>query len=315
MLGARGMTLRHFHIFLEVCDSGGMTSAAKALHMTQPSVSQAVREMEEYYGTLLFERLGKKLYVTAAGQELMHYARHIVRLERETVSSLRGYALSNPLRIGATLSIGESVFIPVLQRFHKENPGQKIFSCIANTKELERMLLVDELDLVLVEGMVRSAYLIEIPFAVDEMVLLDNGKGKVVRKKGDLTDKVFFVREEGSGSRLLFEEVMRANDISFQYGGVYNNSESIKKAVMAGMGYTVLSRRVVKDEIRCRRLRELKIPGISFQRTFRIVYHRNKYVSEQMQNAIDLFKKVHESDDISVSSEEGICARDRGWKI
>ncbi|BEU88721.1 selenium metabolism-associated LysR family transcriptional regulator [Selenomonas sp. TAMA-11512] len=302
------MTLRHFHIFLEVCDTGGMTSAAKTLRMTQPSVSQAIREMEEYYGTLLFERLGKRLYITAAGQELMHYARHIVRLEKQTVSSLRGYALLNPLRIGATLSIGESVFIPILQRFQKENPGQKVFSRIANTKELERMLLVDELDLILVEGAVHSEYLIEIPFAGDEMVLLDNGKGEAVRGKDELADKVFFVREEGSGSRLLFDEVMQENGISFQYGGIYNNSESIKKAVMAGMGYTVLSRRVVQDEIQSKRLRELKVPELSFRRTFRIVYHRNKYVSAQMKKVIDLLRRAHDREDASISFDEATDA-------
>lgn len=300
------MTLRHFHIFLAVHDFYGMTSAAKELHMTQPSVSQAIREMEEYYGTLLFERLGKKLYITAAGRELVHYARHIVRLEKETVSQLRDYAMFNPLRIGATLSIGESIFIPILERCKKENPGLKIVSRVANTKELERMLLVAELDLILVEGAVHSEYLVEIPFADDEMVLLDNGKGKPACKKGDLENKVFFVREEGSGSRLLFDEVMQANGISFQYGGVYNNSESMKKAVIAGMGYAVLSKRIIREEIMRKELRELKVPGISFQRTFRIVYHRNKYISVHMQRMIDLLQRNYGRGDVFTSFEENM---------
>lgn len=68
------MTLRHFQIFLCVCDEDGMTRAAEKLHISQPSVSQAIRELEEHYGTRLFERLGKKLFLTAAGEELLQYA-------------------------------------------------------------------------------------------------------------------------------------------------------------------------------------------------------------------------------------------------
>lgn len=75
------MTLRHLRIFIAVCDEHGMTRAAEKLHITQPSVTQAVRELEEHYGLLLFERLGRRLYLTAAGEELLHYARHIVQLD------------------------------------------------------------------------------------------------------------------------------------------------------------------------------------------------------------------------------------------
>jgi DNA-binding transcriptional LysR family regulator len=74
------MTLRHFQIFLKVYDEGGMTRAADKMHISQPSISQAIRELEEHYQARLFERLGKRLFLTAAGQELMHYARHVISL-------------------------------------------------------------------------------------------------------------------------------------------------------------------------------------------------------------------------------------------
>ncbi|MBR4695958.1 MAG: LysR family transcriptional regulator, partial [Selenomonadaceae bacterium] len=146
------MTLRHFQIFLKVYDEGGMTRAAEKMHISQPSVSQAVRELEEHYKVRLFERLGKRLFLTAAGQELMHYARHVTNLTNQAESALRGYSLLSPLRIGATLSIGESIFISLLQHLKEKVPGQPIFSRIHNTATLEQYLLQDELDIALVEG-------------------------------------------------------------------------------------------------------------------------------------------------------------------
>ena len=77
------MTLRHFRIFQSVCRAGGMTAAAAALHISQPSVSQAIRELEEHYGTALFDRFGRQLHLTPAGRALLGYATHILALEHQ----------------------------------------------------------------------------------------------------------------------------------------------------------------------------------------------------------------------------------------
>ena len=77
------MKLRHLGVFLSVCDAGNMTAAAEKLHMSQPSVSQAIAELEQHYQVKLFERLGRKLFITEAGKNLETYARHIVNLNKE----------------------------------------------------------------------------------------------------------------------------------------------------------------------------------------------------------------------------------------
>ena len=119
------MTLRHFQIFISVCDEQGMTQAARQLHISQPSISQAVKELEEHYQVRLFERLGKKLFLTPAGQELLHYARHIISLSDQTEKTLRSFSLAAPIRLGATLSIGESIFIDIITRLKKAMPEQR----------------------------------------------------------------------------------------------------------------------------------------------------------------------------------------------
>ena len=166
------MTLRHFQIFISVCDEQGMTQAARQLHISQPSISQAVKELEEHYQVRLFERLGKKLFLTPAGQELLHYARHIISLSDQTEKTLRSFSLAAPIRLGATLSIGESIFIDIITRLKKAMPEQEVYSHVHNTAALEDALLRDELDAALVEGSITSAYLTQIPFLEDELVFI-----------------------------------------------------------------------------------------------------------------------------------------------
>ena len=282
------MTLRHFQIFLHVCDEANMTRAAEKIHITQPSVSQAIKEMEDYYQVRLFERLGKRLFLTSAGQELMHYARHVISLTSQAETALRGFSSHSPLRIGATLSIGESVFIPLLSRLKEKLPEQPIFSRIHNTATLEQYLLQDELDIALVEGTVKSTYLREIPFMDDELLLVSAPGGKAKLSPQELANYAFILREEGSGTRNLFEDVMRAHQLSPKISGVYNNSASIKQAVISGLGITALSRRLVEKEIRDGSLIELTVPAIHFKRNFRLVHHVNKYITPSLQLFMDL---------------------------
>ena len=146
------MTLRHFRIFQEVSRQSSMPGAADALHISQPSVSQAVRELEEHYGTALFDRIGRQLHLTAAGQALRGYATHMLALAHQADEAMRGFAAASPLAIGATLSIGESVFVPLLQAFRAVQPEGQLFSRIANTRELEQRLLADDIVVSLIVG-------------------------------------------------------------------------------------------------------------------------------------------------------------------
>ena len=281
------MTLRHFQIFLCVCDEDGMTRAAEKLHISQPSVSQAIRELEEHYGTRLFERLGKKLFLTAAGEELLQYARHIAGLVDRSESAMRDFAAGSPLRIGATLSIGESVFILLLDRFRKTSQ-QQVISSIHNTATLEKALLNDELDLALVEGTIHSPYLKERAFMADELVFLTAPDNPPPHTIAELSRLPFITREEGSGTRELFTRKMSEQGIKPEIIGTYNNSESIKQAIMAGFGIAVLSERVARRELAAGNLMQFAIPGISFTRTFRIVCHINKYLTPAMEKFISL---------------------------
>lgn len=290
------MTLRHMNIFICVCDANNMTKAAAALHMTQPSVSLAIQDLEEHYGVLLFERLGRRLFITEAGRRLLTYARHIVNLNQQAESAMRTAEQLYKLRIGASVTIGESVLVDLLQYMYKTNPQQEIFSEIHNTAELEAMLLKDELDMALVEGKIQSEYLIVQPFMADALIVVASPQNHLLQKAvimpADLVAQPFFVREAGSGTRDLFEQVMQKQDLNFQLAGVYNNAESIKKAVSAGLGISVISERAVRDELLRGELTRIEVKGMQFKRNFNIVYHKNKYIPVELQAMIDLCHKI-----------------------
>ena len=286
------MTLRHFQIFISVCDEQGMTQAAQKLHISQPSISQAVKELEEHYQVRLFERLGKKLFLTPAGQELLHYARHIISLSAQTEKTLRSFSLAAPIRLGATLSIGESIFIDIITRLKKAMPEQEVYSHVHNTAALEDALLRDELDAALVEGSITSAYLTQIPFLEDELIFIISPA--LLPPEGftreQLTELPFILREKGSGTRNLSKPVMNQHHLQYHVTRSYNNTESIRQAVAAGLGISAISSRLVAKELQEGKLASFTIPGITFRRSFRIVYHKNKYLTAGLKTFIDLCK-------------------------
>ena len=285
------MTLRHLRIYISVCQELNMTKAANKLHMTQPSVSQVIHELEEHYRSRLFERLGHRLIMTGSGACLLKYACELIRLNSQIESAMKNMRESCPLRIGASVTIGEAVLVELLKYMHKKEPQQEIFSEIHNTAELEDMLLNDTLDLALVEGEIKSEYILTVPFAIDELIFIASPDNLLAQNKvidsNDLKNMPFFVREAGSGTRNLFEEVMAGADIKYKIVGVYNNAESLKKAVEAGIGLSVISSLAVKDELKHKKLMTFTARNISFKRTFRIAHHKNKYITPQMQNIID----------------------------
>lgn len=286
------MTLRHMRIFICVCDENNMTKAATKLHMTQPSVSLAIHELESHYKILLFERLGRRLFITEAGQLLLLYARHLVNLNLQAEAAMQSYGEHYKLRIGASVTIGESVLVDLVQYMYKINPQQEIFSEIHNTAELETLLLEDDLDMALVEGKIQSEYLIVQPFMSDELIFIVSPQSSILEKDevtlSDLAELRFFVREAGSGTRELFENTMQQHDMKIRIAGAYNNAEAIKKAVIAGLGASVISRRAVSQELAQGNLASFKVKNIAFKRNFCVVYHKNKYLSPVLQSMIDL---------------------------
>ncbi|WP_371371673.1 LysR family transcriptional regulator [Sporomusa aerivorans] len=286
------MTLRHLTVFLCVCDAGNMTVAAEKLHVAQPSVSQTIAELENHYSIKLFERLGKKLFITAAGRKLITYARHIVNLSKEAEDAMRDIGSNAVIRLGASVTVGTCILNDIISEFSGYNPHVRIIATVNNTKVIEEMILLDQLDIGLVEGKIHSQAIMCKPFMDDELVLVCSYSNQLAKsgkiKPAAIHAASFIIREEGSGTRELFEEVMAKHGVPWKIYGVYNNAEAIKNAVAAGHALSVMSRLTVDQEVNRHELAVVDIAGLDFKRQFTIIHHKNKFISSALDNFIKL---------------------------
>lgn len=131
--GGKPMTLRHFRIFVAVCKQGGITKAAESLYLAQPAVSLAVRELEEHYDVRLFDRIGRRLYLTEAGKEFLAYAERILALCDDLEKGARQWDEQSPLHIGSSMTIGTKLLPGLVRRFRQQYPAAKVTVEIKNS--------------------------------------------------------------------------------------------------------------------------------------------------------------------------------------
>lgn len=284
------MTIRHLEIFISVCNYGKMSLAAEKLFIAQSSVSQAIAEIEQCYGVKLFERLSKKLYITEAGESLLKYAHHIVSLFDEMEEDISNKNKNATLKIGATITVGTCVLNDILKAFQKKNFQVKTQIFVENTGVIEDMILKNALDIGIVEGVIKSNDIISVPIMPDELILVcptshEFSKLDSVELK-QLQNQDFILREKGSGTRELFEKLLVYHGISINEKWVCNNSEAIKNAVINGQGLTVISEMLVREAIDNKKLHTVKIKGVKLARSFNLVYHKNKYISDNLKSFI-----------------------------
>lgn len=286
------MTLRHYKIFVTVCDTMNMTSAAELLFMSQSAVSQAIAELENHYGVRLFERLSRKLYLTQAGQKLLGYARHMIRMNTEVENDMKALHQNGTVRIGASVTVGACVLPGLVADYKKTNPQTDVKVIEDNTARIEDMILQDKIDLGLVEGETASPDVLNRPFMDDELVLICSAGHRFAACSSvapkELEQEDFIVRETGSGTRKTFEDRMAEHDLTWRAAWTCNNTDTIKNAVSAGLGISVISKRAVVNEVRTGLLCEKRVKGIEFKRQFKVIYHKNKYITEPMKQFMAL---------------------------
>lgn len=288
------MNIRHLKIFITVADCGKMSEAAERLFISQPSVSQAIREIEDYYGVKLFERLSKKLYITENGELLLKYARHIVQSFDEMEADLKNAGQNICLRVGATVTVGTCMLDKIIAKYEKENSDISTKIVVNNTNVIEKMIVHSELDIGIVEGKVDNKDLVKIPIYNDELVLV-SGKNHDFYYKDEisideLAGQNMISREEGSGARESFDEILDEHNIEVNLKWSSTNTEAIKNAVIGGQGLAVLSTLIIEDEIKNGTLHIVPIKGIDISREICVVYHKNKFISDHLNKLIDSAK-------------------------
>ena len=290
------MTIRDIEIFMKVVECGKMSKAAKKLYISHSAVSQTITEMEKEYNVHFFERLSNRIYLTYAGKELYSYAQRFMNIYDGMCHFLQETNLDHGIRIGATLTVGSCVMREAVALLKKESKDAVTEVFVANTQLLEEKLLANELDVALVEGRIRHPHLMVEPVIEDMMVLICSPQHPFYGRKSvalhELEKQELILREQGSGTRAQLEEELIKRHIDYHVRWTSYSITAIKNAVMDNEGISLISVRLIKEEVQVGLLWQCLIEDISWQRTFDIVYHKDRFIFPTMEKFIQICNQI-----------------------
>jgi DNA-binding transcriptional LysR family regulator len=293
------MADRRLQVFNTVARLLSFTKAAESLHMTQPAVTFQIRQLEEYFNTRLFDRTHNRISLTAAGERVFEYSEKILGLYSEMNTRVRELTgdVSGILLIGASTTIAEYVLPGLLGEFQERHRNVNIRLTVSNSLGVVHMVENNSIDVGIVEAPVSNKNLAVEVCWHDKLVLICPPAHQLARKSAisvqELRELPFIGREEGSGTRDVINDYMAQNGIPWQDLNVsmeFGSPESVKSAVEAGLGVSIVSESTVKKELKLGTLVALPLEPL-LERPFSLVYQRQKFrlraVEEFMQFARD----------------------------
>lgn len=294
------MTIRHLRIFIEVARTGKMSLAAQRLFISQPTVSQAIRELEDHYSQKLFERLSKKLYITSFGKELFSYATKVVEQFDNLEKTMNDNLHIENLRIGASVTVGTCLLSRIIKEFHNLAPRVNTYAYVNNTTMVEKKLLESDLDIAIVEGEIHSQDLVTTPVIDDYLVLLCNNNHPLSKKEKitlyDLENQRFAMREDGSGTREFFEQILHKYKIQIQLAYEASSTDTIRRAILDDDCLSLLSIHTFEEDIICGKIHIMKTDLNPLKRSFKLVHHKDKIMTPSIVTLKEILKKYKTSD-------------------
>lgn len=286
------MNFRKIKIFYETANCLNMTKVAKEMFISQPSISQTIHELETELDVKLFDRIGKKLYLTYEGEVFLNYVRRMLNLYDEAKDTIKNQAESKKgrIKIGVSTTIGIYILPNLIRDFTKSYGNIDVSIIIENTAHLEKLLLENKIDFAYVEGKINSNELKYSKVWEDELVIISGEDHRFSKKSlisgEELINEKFIIREFGSGTKEIIEDFFRVNDIPYNVYLELGNTEAIKKTVEANLGIGCSSILAVKDEVSRGKLFVTRLKEGLIKRDLYFVVHKDKYISKSMKDFI-----------------------------
>ncbi|HMM46758.1 MAG TPA: LysR family transcriptional regulator [Thiobacillaceae bacterium] len=280
----RRLTLRQFRVFEAVARNLSFSRAAAELHLTQPAVSMQVRGIEAILGLPLTEQLGKKIYLTEAGQEVLHASRAIMaQLDdlQANLEQLRSVDRGR-LRLAVTSTVN-AVATDILVRFRSRHPGVSIHLDVSNRESVLDQLARNRIDLAIMGQVPDGLGLVATRFMDNPLVVIAPPDHAFARRKkvplADLASQPFLVREAGSGTRGAMARFFDARGLVLDTSMELSSNEAIKQAVQAGLGLGILSLQTLEMELTLKRLAVLDVEAFPIMRHWYVVHRAEKRLS------------------------------------
>lgn len=285
-------SLRQLEVFLATAHSENISRAADELAMSQSAASSALKELEKQFDIQLFDRAGKKLVLNEFGKLVQPKAEELLERARELETlfapkSSVDEVPAGPLKVGATLSIGNYLAPDLIAEYAGNNPQSHIHLEVANTAKIVEQVSHYALDIGLIEGEVYHPDLNISRWREDDLVVFCSAEHPFAQLdelgEDELVAATWVLREQGSGTRQAFDRAMHGLLPKLNVFMELEHTEAIKRSVQAGLGIGCLSEITLADAFARGSLVPLKTPGKNFHRYLYLILHKQKYISHSLK--------------------------------
>ena len=280
----RRYTLRQLDTFLEVARHLSVSRAAEALHVSQPAVSMQMHQLEEALGLPLYEQVGRKIRLTDAGADVALYASTAVAQLKHLEDAMAQRRGLKKGKVTLAMVSTAKYFVPMLLvKFRKRFPDIEVALHIDNREHIMQLLTRNEIDLVIMGRTPENLDCVATAFATNPLGVISAPEHPLSRRRAaplaSLHDHDFVVRESGSGTRHAMERLFAEYGIVPRIVMEMPSNETIKQAVMAGMGLSFLSLRTIRHELASGHLVLLDVQGLPLVRHWHITHLASKRLS------------------------------------
>ena len=297
------MDLWRLQIFCQVVELKSFSRAAKAVYLSQPTVSSHIKDLENHFECRLVDRLGREVIPTKAGNLLYDYATKIIALKQEAENALADFhgKIKGRLTIGGSTIPAGYILPPLLGRFKEDYPEVVVTLVQGDTERIIRDTLDGNVELGIVGAKAKEVQLVQKKIIDDQMFLITPRRHRWATKRyvvmGELIREPFIMREPGSGTRKSIELVLDKSGHSLDALNVVaemGSTEAVRQGIKAGVGVSILSECAVAEDLTTGSLNKVKIRGLSFKRAFYLTFHRHRTQSPLCRTFIDFLNRQNE---------------------
>ena len=289
-------TLRQLEVFVAVAKQESVSRAAESLALSQSAASTSLSELERQSDCQLFDRAGKRLSLNALGRQLLPEAVALLDQAREIERLLSGKTGFGSLEVGATLTVGNYLATLLIGSFMQRHPECRVKLHVHNTAHVVQQVAHYDLDLGLIEGDCQHPDIEVQPWVEDELVVFCAPRHPLAERgsasMAELTQEAWILREQGSGTRLTFDQAMRHHSSQLNIRLELEHTEAIKRAVESGLGIGCISRLSLRDAFRRGSLVPVETPELDLTRQFYFIWHKQKYQTAAMREFLDLCRQL-----------------------
>ncbi len=296
------MDMRRLEVFCKVVELKSFTGAAKALSLSQPTVSEHIRTLEETVNERLLDRLGREVLATPAGRVFYQYARNIVQMRDEAIQALEQFRgnLAGRLILGASTIPGTYMLPKFIGDFKSAHPAIQITLRIADTAQVVEQVIEGDLEAGLVGSKWTDRRLLMEELFTDQLVLAVfpehpwASKGRIKLK--ELKEEPFILRERGSGTRMVMNRILEESgfDVSkIPVVAEMGSTEAVRQGIKAKIGISILSLHAVVEDIEHGLLTRVDIENTRFLRPLYLIQRRNRQMSPLCTAFLDRLRRNH----------------------